>query len=108
MRQATDIYVHEIYDKAWKVGEIDPLPVAVPLERFLQVIAEDHISLHADPGSALEGGPYEGVHVVTVQTRDRPMYFMVPAEAIPMLEPYMRPSDYEALLERTPRLERRT
>ncbi len=107
MRQATDIYVHEIYDKAWKFGEIDPLPKAVPLERFLQVIAEDHISLRADPESALEGGPYEGGHVIIVQTRDRPMYFMVPPEAIPMLEPHMRPSDYEELIERTPRLERR-
>lgn len=104
MRQATDIYVHEIYDKAWRVGEIDPLPTAVPLERFLQVIAEDHISLRADPGSDLQSGPYEGGQVITVLTRDRPMYFMVPPEALPMLEPYMRPSEYEELIERTPGL----
>ncbi len=106
MRQATDIYVHEIYDKAWKFGEIDPLPKAVPLERFLQVIAEDNIFLHADEGSELEGGPYDGGHVITVETRDRPMYFMTPPEAIPMLRPHMRPSDYEELVKRTPRLRR--
>ncbi len=108
MRQTTDIYVREIYDKAWKFGEIDAFETAVSLERLLQVVAEDAITLSVEPGSELEGGEYDGGHVVKVETRDRPMYYMMPPEAIPMLRAYMRPAEYEDVLQRTPRLRRQT
>lgn len=99
-----DAMVHEIYDRAWKLGELDPLPNAPPLERLLQVVGEEGVPLRADPGSEVEGGPYDGGHVITVLTRDRPMYFLMPPEAIPLLEPYMDAGNFEEMRRRTPRL----
>ncbi len=106
MRQATDILVHEIYDKDWKFGQVTPLPNAVPLERLLMVVSEEGVMMRAEPGSELEGGPYDGGHVIRIEARDRPMYYMMPPEAIPLLRGYMQQGDYHDVVQRTPKLRR--
>ncbi len=107
MKDAGEIMVQAIYDRAWKFGEVDPLGKPVPLERVLKVVDEDpELRLRAIPGSELERGPYDGGHVVAIQTRDTPLFYMVPAEAIPLLRSYLSAEDYEDLVRRTPKLQR--
>ncbi|MDP9379911.1 MAG: hypothetical protein M3Q29_07130 [Chloroflexota bacterium] len=107
MRDMSELMVHEIYDRAWKFGEIDPLPNAVPLQRLLQVVDEDpDVRLQAIAESEVEGGPYDGGHVIAVQTRDLPLYFMVPPDAIPLLRNHLSQEEYEDLVRRTPKVQR--
>lgn len=103
MREADEIMVREIYDKSWKLGRVDPFETPVRLERLLEVVAEDRIPLAPEPGGELEGGPYHGWRVIKLETRDRPMYYMMPREAIPLLKPYMKAEDYDDLARRTQR-----
>ncbi|MDP9380791.1 MAG: hypothetical protein M3Q29_11705 [Chloroflexota bacterium] len=107
MKDAGEIMVQAIYDRAWKFGEVDPLGKPVPLERVLKVVDEDpELRLRAIPDSELEGGMYDGGHVIAVETRDTPLFYMVPAEAIPLLRSYLSAEDYEDLVRRTPKLQR--
>ncbi len=107
MKDAAEIMVQEIYDRAWKFGMVDPFRTAVPLERLLKVVDEDpDVRLRAVPDSELEGGMYDGGHVIAVETRDLPLFYMVPAEAIPLLRSYLSAEDYEDLVRRTPKLQR--
>jgi hypothetical protein len=97
--------VQEIYDRSWRFGQVDPFRTPVPLGRLLRVVDEDpDVRLAAVPDSELEGGAYDGGHVIAVATRDTPLYYMVPAEAVPLLEPYLGPEEYQDLLRRTPKL----
>ncbi|MDP9380553.1 MAG: hypothetical protein M3Q29_10485 [Chloroflexota bacterium] len=107
MKDAGEIMVQAIYDRAWKFGEVDPLGKPVPLERVLKVVDEDpELRLRAISGSELERGPYDGGHAVAIQTRDTPLFYMVPAEAIPLLRSYLTADDYQDLVARTPKLQR--
>lgn len=91
-----EIKVKGIYDKAWKVGEIDPLEGdAATLSHFLDTVREFNVKLLVETHSRIEGGPFDGGHVVTVDAGDGRSYFLVPPEAAEYLRDYLSAEDYE-------------
>lgn len=100
MRDTSELTVHEIYDKAWRVGHVDPLgDKPTPLDRFLGVVREMGVRLRAEPNGALESGPYAGGQVIAADTNDGRLYFMIPPEAIPLLRDYLTEEDYRELMD---------
>ncbi len=95
-------------DKAWKLGQVDLLPNPVPHDRFLEVVREEGLRLQAEEDSELEGGPYDGGHVIAARMRDGHLYFVVPVEAIPLLRDFLSPEDYRDIEQRIPKLPRTT
>ncbi len=98
MRDASELTVHEIYDKAWRVGHVDPLgDKPTSLAHFLDIVREMGVRLRAEPNGELESGPYAGGRVIAADTNDGRLYFMIPPEAIPLLREYMPEEDYREL-----------
>ncbi len=97
MRDARELTVVMLSDKAWERLELVAVAEPVPLERWLQWVRDEGMQVSAEPYSRIEGGPYDGGHVLTLDNAEGRSRFAVPAAAIPMLEPYMAPEHKEAL-----------
>ena len=100
MRDADELTVQEIYGKAWKVGEVDPIGRHINFLRWLDAVRETGARLRSQPGSRLEGGPYDGGHVVALDTGPDRLYYQVPARAIGLLRGYLPHEEYEDLASR--------
>lgn len=103
MVDSEDLTVHEIYGRAWELGEIDPLGGApTPLADFLRVAEGEDLRLSPEPGGEIESGPYRGGRVIAAEARDGRLYFMVPAAALPVLEPHFREAEARGIVHRRP------
>ena len=104
VRDARELAVVMLSDKAWEHLELVPITEPVPVEAWLGFVQDERMRVTAEPYSLIEGGAYDGGHLLTLDNEDGRSYFAVPAAAIPMLKGYMSPHSYQELLERTPRL----
>ncbi len=104
VRDARELAVVMLSDKAWEHLELVPITEPVPVEEWLGFVQAERMQVTAEPYSLIEGGAYDGGHVLTLDNEDGRSYFAVPAAAIPMLRPHMPSHSYQELLERTPRL----
>lgn len=89
MRSAGDLTITPIYDRAWRVGRIEPLGEPVPLDRLLDAVRATGARLRIEPTGGPETHPYPDGLVVAVEIGDESAYCAVPSEAIPMLGPYL-------------------
>lgn len=106
MRDTSELMVVILSDKAWERLELVAIAEPVPLEEWLGWVRDERMQITAEPHSRIEGGPYDGGHVLTVDNEQGRSRFAVPAAAIPMLGAYMDTPTYEDLLGRTPQLRR--
>lgn len=91
---------------AWRLGRVAPLGGYTRLGRLLDLVQEGGLPLDAEPGGLLVGGEYDGGCLVAAPASGGRRYFMVQAEALPLLRGYMNPADYGAMVARTPKLRR--
>ncbi len=105
MRDTSELSVVMLSDKAWEQLQIVPITEAVPVEAWLKFVEEQGMRISAEPYSRIEGGEYDGGHVLTLDNFEGRSYFAVPAAAIPMLRPYMTPDGWEDLMRRSPKLQ---
>lgn len=97
MRDAGELIVQGIYDKAWKVGRVEPLGgEPVSLDHFLDVVREMGVRVCAEPNGEVRIGPHADGRVVAVDTGDGRLYYIVPVEAFPLMGNYLSPSPYSA------------
>ena len=101
VRDVRDLTVVMLSDKAWEHLELVPITDPVPLEAWLGFVQDERMQITAEPDSLIEGGPYAGRHVLTLDNQDGRSRFAVPAAAIPMLQSYMSSHSYHDLLGRT-------
>ncbi len=105
MKDASTLMVREIDGVAWKLGRIDPLERYTSLSELLAMVEVGGMPLEPEADGLLEGGEYDGGYVIAAPTRDGRVYFMVQAEALPLLRGYMGAGDYGSMVTRTPRLQ---
>ena len=108
VRDTQDLTVVMLSDKAWEQLELVPITEPVPVEAWLGFVQDERMRVTAEPHSLIEGGAYDGGHVLKLDNEVGRSYFAVPAAAIPVLKSYMSPHSYQELLERTPRLREST
>ncbi len=106
MRDTSELTVVMLSDKAWERLELMPITEPVPLDQWLGWVRDERMHVSAEPYSRIEGGEYDGGHVLTLDNEQGRSRFAVPAQAIPMLRSYISPQTYEDLLSRTPKLQR--
>lgn len=104
MRDTSELMVVMLSDKAWERLELVAIAEPVSLERWLGWVRDEGMRITAEPHSRIEGGPYDGGHVLTLDNEQGRSRFVVPAAAIPMLAAYMDAQTHEDLLGRTPQL----
>lgn len=96
--------VQRISPRAWEEMTIAPLGAPLPVDAWLRVIREDRMDVVPQPYSRIEGGPYDGGHVVAVDSDEGRHYFLVPAAVIPRLREFLSAEEYRELVRRTPKL----
>ncbi len=89
VRDASDLVVREIDPAMWREGVICPIAAPMPLEQFLDAVAGIGVPIVPEPDGVVRTGDHAGWHVVATVTRlNRPMYVLIPPEALPMLASY--------------------
>ncbi len=106
VRDTSELTVVMLSDKAWERLELVPITEPVPLDQWLGWVRDERMRISAEPYSRIEGGEYDGGHVLTLDNEQGRSRFAVPAAGIPMLEAYMSPQAYNQLLSRTLKLQR--
>ena len=105
MKDASTLMVRQIDGVAWKLGRVDPLQRYTSLSELLDRVQEGGMPLEPEADGLLEGGEYDGGYGIGALTPGGRMYFMVQAEALPLLRGYMGAGDYGSMVTRTPRLQ---
>ncbi len=103
MRDTSELTVVMLSDKAWERLELVPITEPVPLDQWLGWVRDERMRISAEPYSRIEGGEYDGGHVLTLDNEQGRSRFAIPRAAIPVLEPYLSSQMYEDLLARTPK-----
>ncbi len=106
MKDAGEMTVVMLSEKAWERQEIIPVTNPIPVSEWLGIIQERGMMVLAPPFSRISEGPYDGGHVLALDDEDGRSWFAVPAAVLPMLRSYMSPQMYEDLVRRTPKLQR--
>ena len=99
-----NLAVQQISPRAWEEMAIKPIGEPLPLDAWLRMIREDRMGVVTQPYSRIQGGAYDGGHVIAVDTDEGRHFFMVPAAAIPLLREFLDEEDYRELARRTPKL----
>ncbi len=103
MRDTSELTVVMLSDKAWERLELVAITEPVPLDQWLRWVRDERMCISAEPYSRIEGGEYDGGHVLTLDNEQGRSRFAIPRAAIPVLEPYLSSQMYEDLLARTPK-----
>ncbi len=106
VRDTSELTVVMLSDKAWERLELVAITEPVPLDQWLGWVRDERMCISAEPYSRIEGGEYDGGHVLTLDNEQGRSRFAIPAAALPLLRNYMSPQTYEDLLGRTPKLQR--
>ncbi len=102
MRDTSELTVVMLSDKAWERLELVAITEPVPLDQWLGWVRDERMCISAEPYSRIEGGEYDGGHVLTLDNEQGRSRFAVPAAAVPLLREVMAPQVHQELLTRTP------
>ncbi len=105
MKDAEELIVVMLSEKAWERQEIVAITNPIPVSEWLGIIQERGMRVLAPPFSRISEGPYGGGHVLALDDDDGRSWFAVPSQVIPMLRSCMSSQTYEDLLRRTPKLQ---
>jgi hypothetical protein len=96
--------VQLIDEYAWEGGDVDPIGDEIAVAVWLDRVRQLGLTLGTMPASRIEGGAYDGGHVIPALAAGGRLYFAVPAAAIPALRDALPAGEYAELVRRTPRL----
>ena len=103
MTEEGDLTAVMISDRAWEDARLVAVSEPIPIAAWLRVVEAEGMRVSAEPCSLIEGGAYDGGHVLVLDNDSGRSRFAVPAEALPLLRSRMGPGEYEELIGRTPK-----